>query len=74
MNCAICGSHADPLPRTFDGDGYRCGTCGDYGIAGTILGLERWENLDRGGRLQALSSAKTQAKPGKLSIITSYSF
>jgi hypothetical protein len=74
MSCPICGNHADPLPTTFDGDGYRCGTCGDYGIAGTLLGLEKWENLDRSGRLQALSSAKMQAELGKLPKITSYSF
>jgi hypothetical protein len=74
MNCAICGGHADPLPRTFDGKGFRCATCGDYGIAGTVLSLETWENLGPSQRLQALTNAKTQAKPGKLPIITSYSF
>jgi hypothetical protein len=74
MNCAICGNHADPLPRTFDGDGFRCATCGDYGISGTVLSLERWKNLRSEQRVQALKNAKTQAKPGKLPIITDYSF
>ena len=74
MICAICGNHADPLPRTFDGDAFRCATCGDYGISGTILVLEKWKNLGPTQRLQALANAKVQAKPGKLPIITDYSF
>jgi hypothetical protein len=74
MNCAVCGNQAEQLPRTFDGEGFRCATYGDYGIAGTVLILESWKNLDRSRRLQALSSAKMQAAPGKLPMITSYSF
>jgi hypothetical protein len=74
MNCAICGNQADPLPRTFDGDGFRCASCGDYGISGSVPGLESWKNLGPSQKLQALANAKMQAKPGKLPIITSYSF
>jgi hypothetical protein len=74
MNCPICGKTANPLPRTFDGDGFRCASCGDYGISGTVLVLERWKNLGPMQRLQALANAKVQAKPGKLPIITDYSF
>ena len=74
MNCAICGNQADPLPRTFDGDGFRCASCGDYEISGTVLRLESWKNLGPVQRLQALGNAKMQAKPGKLPIVTSYSF
>jgi hypothetical protein len=74
MNCPICGKHADSLPRTFDGDGFRCVSCGDYRISGTVLRLESWKNLGPSQRLQALANAKAQAKPGKLPIITSYSY
>jgi hypothetical protein len=74
MKCPVCGSPAEPLPRTFEGDGYRCKACGDFGISGTVPSLEKWEKLDRGGRLQALATAKSQAKPGELPKITSYSF
>jgi hypothetical protein len=72
MKCAICGSHAEELPRTFDGDGFRCVTCGDYIIAGTVLRLEQWKNLGPSQRLQALTKAKLEAQPGKLPKITSY--
>jgi hypothetical protein len=72
MNCAMCGNQADPLPRTFDGDGFHCATCGDYGISGSVLGSESWENLGR--RLQALTNAKMQAEPGNLPKINTYSF
>jgi hypothetical protein len=74
MNCAICGNYADPLPRTFDGDGFHCVTCGDYGIAGSVLASEGWENLRPSQRFQALTNAKRQAEPGKLPKITTYSF
>jgi hypothetical protein len=74
MNCAICGDQADPLPRTTDVDGFHCTSCGDYGISGTVMGLESWKNLGSSQRLQALEKAKMQATPGKLPIITSYSF
>jgi hypothetical protein len=74
LNCAVCGNKADPLPRTFDGDGFRCASCGDYGISGTVPALEKWKNLGPSQRLEALANAKKQAKPGKLPIITSYSF
>jgi hypothetical protein len=39
-----------------------------------VLRLESWKNLGPGQRLQALANAKMQAKPGKLPIVTSYSF
>jgi hypothetical protein len=74
MNCAICGNQAAPLPRTFDGEGFRCVTCGDYGIAGSVLASESWENLGLSQRLQALTNAKMKAEPGKLPKITTYSF
>ena len=74
MKCPVCGNHADPLPTTFDGEGYRCATCGEYGISRSVLGPEGgWEKLDRGGRLRALARAKSEAKPGDLPKITSYS-
>jgi hypothetical protein len=74
MNCPICGNHAEPLPRTFDGDGFRCATCGDYGIVGSVLSLDSWENLSHSQRRQALANAKMQAEPGKLPKTTTYSF
>jgi hypothetical protein len=74
MNCAICENPVEQLAKTFDGEGFRCVTCGEYGISGTLLGSERWEALGSGQRHQALASAKKQAEPGKLPKITSYTF
>jgi len=74
MNCPICGKQADALPRLVDAEGFRCASCGDYEISGTVLRLDSWKNLGPGQRLQALANAKMQAKPGKLPIVTSYSF
>jgi hypothetical protein len=72
MDCPICGNNADPLPKTFDGDGFQCKTCGDYGISDTLL-KTRWESLGQNERRQALESAKRQAEPGKLPMIMTYS-
>jgi hypothetical protein len=69
----ICGNQAKELPKTGDSDKYRCETCGEYGISGTVPALERWKNLSRDGRLRALATAK-MAKPGEMPIITDYSF
>jgi hypothetical protein len=74
MNCPVCGNSAESLPRTFDGDAFRCKTCGDYGISGTVLVLEKWKNLGLMGRLQALANAKVRTKPGTMPIVTDYSF
>jgi hypothetical protein len=45
MNCPICGKQADALPRLVDAEGFRCASCGDYEISGTVLRLESWKNL-----------------------------
>jgi hypothetical protein len=71
MNCPICGNHADPLPKTFDSEGFQCKACGDYGISDTLL-KTGWESLGQSQRRQALESAKRQAEPGKLPKITTY--
>jgi hypothetical protein len=74
MNCPICGKHVEPLPTTFDGEGFRCDTCGDYGISGSVLASKSWEKLGSNRRRKALWNAKRQAEPGKLPKITTYSF
>jgi len=74
MACFICGREANPIPRTFDGDGISCNSCGDYIVSGTIFYMDSWKELTPAQRLQALSSAKSHARPGKLPVITSHSY
>ncbi|MGY4370574.1 hypothetical protein ACVW1A_006639 [Bradyrhizobium sp. LB1.3] len=73
MHCAVCGKPAEPLPKTHDGDGFHCATCGDYVVSGTVI-TSRWlEGRSPTELLKALENAKRQAQPGKLPVITTYS-
>ena len=72
MHCPVCRNAAEPLPKTHDGDGFHCATCGDYVIAGAVVTTRWLEKRSPAERLKALENAKLQAQPGKLPVITTY--
>lgn len=74
MECPVCGNAAaDDIPsQTIDGDAFRCPTCGEYQISGSVYSRGLLKSLELSKRKDALARAQLQASPGKLPCITVY--
>lgn len=67
--CPICGSAAEPLPRTGDSEGLDCPKHGKFKVAGTVFAIDtngRWES--------AFAKAKARANVDELPLIMTYDF
>jgi hypothetical protein len=74
MKCPVCENAAaeDVTPHTFDGKTFRCPTCGEYDIVGSVYDPGTLEALDLSKRKDALARAKRQATGGRRPRITTY--
>ena len=74
MNCPVCGTAdaTDITVQTFDGKSFKCPSCGEYDVAGSIYDPGTLQCLDPEHRMTALEKAKRFAKPGARPMITSY--
>lgn len=74
MDCPVCGTAGaeDITVQTFDGKTFRCRTCGEYDVAGSVIDPGALERLSADARRGALQKAKGKAQPGKRPMITSY--
>jgi hypothetical protein len=70
MTCAICGANAEQITNTVYGMNIVCPMCGEYGITGSVLGMEQWQRLASQERCEALNGAKASAQPGACPLIT----
>jgi len=69
LSCPICGSEAEPLPRTGDSVGFDCVRHGKFKVAGTVVAIDpngQWEN--------AYAKAKARAEVDELPLIMTYDF
>lgn len=69
MTCAICGANAEQITNTIYGVNIVCPMCGEYGITGSVLGMEQWARLASQERCEALNRAKASARPGACPLI-----
>ena len=66
MDCPVCGSKAEELPKPFaDRRDIRCPVCGEYSISGTAEREFRSRDLTRERRQAELERAKKDAGPGQ---------
>jgi len=70
MNCPICGKHVEPLPTTFDGEGFRCDTCGDYGISGSVLKVGKSLDQTAGVKHCGMPKGKQNRESCQRSLLT----
>ena len=69
LACPICGSEAEPLPKTGDSEGFDCVRHRKFKVAGTVFAIHtngRWEI--------AYAIAKARAEVGELPLIMTYDF
>jgi len=71
MTCPVCGANAEQIASTIYGMNVVCPTCGEYGITGSVLGMDQWQRLELQERNDALNKAKASARPGACPMITS---
>ena len=73
MNCPVCNSPAqDITPEAYDGKAFRCFSCGEYDIVGSVYEPGALKALDLSRRKDALARAQLQALIGKRPRITTY--
>ena len=74
MNCPVCENAAaqDITPHTFHGKAFRCPTCGEYDIVGSVYEPGALKALEPDKRKDALARATLVACVGKRPMITTY--
>jgi hypothetical protein len=74
MICPVCEnpSAEDITPHTFDSRTFRCSSCGEYDIVGSVYVPGTLKALDPAKRKDAPARAKLHATLGKLPRITRY--
>jgi hypothetical protein len=70
MTCPVCGASAEQISSTIYGINIVCPMCGEYGITGSVLCMEKWQRLASEERSEALNKAKASARPGACPMIT----
>ena len=79
LECPICKSEAQELPRTGDATGYHCATHGDFKVADTVFAeakaqgytREQWEDALEKAEQRTLEKAEQRTEPDEWpSIIT----
>jgi len=72
MNCPVCENTAaeDITPHTFDGKAFRCPSCGEFDVVGSVYEPATLKALPRDKRKDALARATIVAMVGKRPRIT----
>ena len=74
MACPVCGHPAatDITPHTLDGKAFRCPTCGDFDVVGSVYEPGALKALEPNKRRDALDKARLHAFLGYRPMITTY--
>jgi len=74
MNCPVCENAAaeDITPTTFDGKAFRCPSCGEFDIVGSVYEPATLKALPRDQRKDALARATIVTTIGQRPRIRSY--
>jgi len=74
MNCPVCENAAaeDITPNAFDGKAFRCPSCGEFDVVGSVYEPATLKALPPDKRKDALARATIVATLGNRPRITSY--
>jgi hypothetical protein len=70
--CPICKSDAQPLPKTWDHEGFDCLKHGKFKVSGSVLAVDPGKPASREQWEAALKKARARAKSGEWPLIDVY--